>query len=263
MKNILVWFFVAVPQFSTWTAWSKAEEETCSVGDDTCSRTSSWGVPQDLSAESARANFHEATTYVNTVVMGDPAYANVRENCRLEHELCSYWAAIGECHANPEFMLYECAPSCQSCDQLDWNLRCWFDPSHVLWNSTGQVHALKERLAREYNAVVQSADPWILTVDDFLSAEDCETLIQWGHKLGFERSVDAGKILQDGSMESVVSSYRTSTNAWCLSGCYEDPVTQAVLQRLETMLDIPRVHYEYFQLLKYEVSQFTNQRNFT
>lgn len=256
MKYILVCFLVAAPRYlyPTWTAWANAEEETCALDDETCSRTITLGVPQDLRTESAIANYQAAKKYLTAVVMADPAYSNVRENCRFENELCSYWAANGECQANPEFMLYKCAPSCQSCDLLDWNLRCSFNESHVLWNGTGQVQALKERLVRDYNAVVQSVDPWVLTVDDFLSEEDCQVLIQWGHKLGFERSVDAGKILQDGSMESIVSRDRTSTNAWCLAGCYDDPVTQAVLQRLETMLDIPRGHYEYFQLLKYEVS---------
>lgn len=254
MKYMLVWLVIA--------AWVKAEEETCQLGDGTCPSSSSWGVPQDLRTEAARANFQAANKYMITVVTAEKAYDNVRESCRMENELCSHWAANGECRANPEFMLYKCAPSCHSCDQLDWNLRCSFDQSDVLWNTTGQVNDLKERLVRDHNALVQSADPWVLTVDDFLSHEDCQTLIQWGHKLGFERSVDAGKILQDGSMESIVSKHRTSTNAWCLGGCHDDLVTQSVLERLETMLGIPRGNYEYFQLLKYEVSQFINQPNF-
>ena len=36
------------------------------------------------------------------------------DDCRNKHELCSFWASVGECEKNP-FMLTHCGPSCQSC----------------------------------------------------------------------------------------------------------------------------------------------------
>ncbi len=248
-------FLIVLRLLADWAITIVAQdgEGTCTAEDVNCS-PSWWGVPQDLRDDVAKENFRQAETYMSTVVMVDPTYETVRDICKFENERCSYWAAIGECQANPEFMLPKCAPSCHSCDYLDWNLRCPFDKNQVLWKDTGKVYNLKERLVQNYNATVQSDDPWVLTVDDFLSEQDCQTLIDWGHKLEFERSVDAGKILEDGTMESVISDHRTSTNAWCLGDCYNDTVTQTVIERLETMLDIPRIHYEYFQLLKYEVS---------
>lgn len=215
---------------------------------------SGWGVPQDLNDALAQEQYKKTKLYMKHTVMADQAYESVREKCKFDSPLCSYWAAIGECDANPKYMKLHCAPSCGTCDQLDWNLRCQFDKGKALWNETGKVNGLMERIVREYDKVhVWSDDPWVVTIDGFLSKEDCETLIDWGHKRQFERSVDAGKVLEDGTMESIVNNGRTSTNAWCLEGCYEDTATQAVLQRLETMLDIPRLHYEYFQLLRYEV----------
>lgn len=233
---------------------------SCSVDDATCASPShgdDWGVEQDLQDNpGALANYRAAERYMKEVVLVDAAYQNVWGKCKFDHAHCSQWAALGECDNNPSYMRYKCAPSCQSCDQLDWTLRCPFDPKQLVWNETGKVDALMKRIVRDYNAVVWSEEPWVLTIDDFLSEQECQTLIDWGHKREFERSVDAGKILPDGTMDTIVSDFRTSTNAWCLEGCYEDQVTQAVLDRLEAMLGISRIHYEYFQLLKYQVGEY-------
>ena len=37
------------------------------------------------------------------------------ETCRDADERCAAWAAHGECEANPNYMLSECAVSCASC----------------------------------------------------------------------------------------------------------------------------------------------------
>ena len=43
---------------------------------------------------------------------------------------------------------------------------------------------------------------------------------------------------------------RTSTNAWCVDDCYENNVTQTVLNRLENITGIPDTNSEYLQLLR-------------
>lgn len=40
---------------------------------------------------------------------------NMLEWCTNEHEECAYWALLGECKANPGYMLRSCAPVCNSC----------------------------------------------------------------------------------------------------------------------------------------------------
>jgi prolyl 4-hydroxylase len=267
---------------------TQQEEGSCRLDDATCA-SPDWGVEQDLRDPAALGKYRTTETYMEEVVMIDPAYEKVRGLCKFDNALCTYWSAIGECDRNPTYMRQKCSPSCQSCDQLDWSLRCQFDPNQLVWNETGKVNALMKRIVRDYDAVVWSEDPWVVTIDDFLSEQDCQTLIDWGNRREFERSMDAGKILEDGTMDSIVSKYRTSTNAWCLEGCFEDSITQAMLDRLEAMLGIPRIHYECtfnllplflshskihskkkcysntfvflllsqdFQLLKYQVGQF-------
>jgi ShK domain-like len=40
-------------------------------------------------------------------------------SCADQHEQCPYWSSIGECDANPNYMLQKCAKSCGSCDKSD------------------------------------------------------------------------------------------------------------------------------------------------
>jgi prolyl 4-hydroxylase len=43
--------------------------------------------------------------------------------CRNHDHRCSYWAALGECEANPSYMVTKCAPACLSCHKIDFNNR--------------------------------------------------------------------------------------------------------------------------------------------
>jgi len=37
--------------------------------------------------------------------------------------------------------------------------------------------------------------------------------------------------------------------------CYEDPIAQRLMKRVENITGIPEANHEYFQLLKYDVNQ--------
>jgi hypothetical protein len=67
-------------------------------------------------------------TYFNELDSGDDAEAEkkkhedafinslpVNANCTDDYDDCPTWAGNGECVVNPEYMLYHCAKSCQSC----------------------------------------------------------------------------------------------------------------------------------------------------
>jgi len=74
----------------------------------------------------------------------------------------------------------------------------------------------------------------------------------------YERSEDVGKLLPDGSFDSVQSIGRTSENAWCAhrNKCRNDTLVQLVHDRIAKVTGIPEVNSEDFQLLKYEPGQF-------
>ncbi len=98
--------------------------------------------------------------------------------------------------------------------------------------------------------------PWVVTLENFLTDEECDALIQWGKDVGYEQSTDVGKVLPDGTFEKKKSSGRTSVTAWCLDDCYTDNTTQQVLRKLENLTGIPDNNGEYLQLLRYEEEQF-------
>jgi len=101
--------------------------------------------------------------------------------------------------------------------------------------------------------------PWVLTIENFLSAEEAERFIEMGRNIGYERSTDVGEVYEDGSIERKTSTGRTSTNAWCLSEeCLNDPVTKAVFERMENLTGIPQANSEALQLLRYFENEFYN-----
>lgn len=53
--------------------------------------------------------------------------------------------------------------------------------------------------------------PWVITMDDIVTAEEAERLIELGAKEGYVRSSDVGKMNADGTHEKDVNSGRTST----------------------------------------------------
>lgn len=81
-------------------------------------------------------------------------------------------------------------------------------------NYTVHVHSRPKPLNEGEQSVSIFRDleepPWIITFDNFMSAEECEHLIKLGYKSKYERSEDVGEIRVDGSFGSVQSAKRTS-----------------------------------------------------
>lgn len=101
-------------------------------------------------------------------------------------------------------------------------------------------------------------DPWVITLDNFLSDEECDRMIDLGYMEKYERSKDVGARLSDGTYDAKVSTTRTSENAWCSDkgGCRNDEIARRIFERIARLTRIPHVNYEDFQILKYETGQF-------
>lgn len=104
----------------------------------------------------------------------------------------------------------------------------------------------------------RSMPPWVITLDDFVTPDECAALIQLGHDHVYARSEDVGAIKFDGTHGSVRSERRTSENAWCstLTGCRDQDVPARLHDRMSAVMGIPADHSEDLQMLKYEVGQF-------
>lgn len=98
--------------------------------------------------------------------------------------------------------------------------------------------------------------PWVITLENFITDEECESLIQAGATLGYNPSVET-YTLRDGSQaEDFESQSRTSTNAWCDDECRDDPAVKRVQERIATVTGFPVENSEDLQLLHYEEGQF-------
>ena len=98
--------------------------------------------------------------------------------------------------------------------------------------------------------------PWVVTLDNFISDEEADRLIELGSVKGYQRSYAGGKMRFDGTVENKVSPGRTSETAWCQNSCYNDTVAQRVIQRIAEVTNIPDENSEYLQLLRYHEGQY-------
>lgn len=196
-------------------------------------------------------------------------------------------------------MLTNCAPACRTCHLIDMSARCPRLTDLVPALKPGDLNKMFERIVKdapgnrtltdeerqelkekkvpEYTVTVlsrpssspsievssvldKSLPPWLITFDDFLTPEECQTLIDLGFEAGYERSRDVGKQSFDGSFEGKESSGRTSENAWCSSAkkCRDHEVVQRVMNRMSDVMGIPANNSEDLQILRYEKSQFYN-----
>ena len=90
--------------------YEEDEEEAAGPGNK-------FGVVQSIEEddEATWDKLYEAKAYMEHFALTTDRYVNRRGLCRNRHELCTYWAANGECDANPVYMLAECGPACKKC----------------------------------------------------------------------------------------------------------------------------------------------------
>lgn len=220
----------------------------------------------------------EVNDYMFNKVFVKPEYKSVRKECKNRHELCAFWAVIGECDANPSYMTLNCAPSCMTCDLIDIKNRCPMDPELKDVYGPGELDDMFENIVnpdgefQKYTPVIHSrpsypdgvsADdvdyqlgPWVITLENFVSEEECDEMIQLGYQEGYERSSDVGKMKFDGTYDVLVNDGRTSENAWCKDNCETSNATKSIEGKMEEITGIPTINYESLQILRYEVGQY-------
>ena len=195
-------------------------------------------------------------------------------------------------------MTTNCAPSCKTCNLIDIQNRCpklvdakpALTPgslnkmfSRIVKTAPGNRTDLSDEEKRQLGAdkmplytvhihsgpgvdtdnentvaMDKSSPPWVITFDNFVTEEECQNMIELGHKYKYKRSEDAGAVRFDGTHDGVKSERRTSENAWCSEhdGCRQQEVPTLLHERIAKVLQIPANNSEDFQLLRYEKGQF-------
>lgn len=254
--------------------------------------TNQFGVGQRMPGKSHREFdntkllIDESIEYMSTV-WSDEKFKRVRHKCRNMHEDCTFWAALGECNENPNYMRTNCAPACKTCDLLDISNRCPILPGNECIWKPGDLNTLFENIVdnadgsgeytrynpkafsrpqkRRDGTLVEGVErdgPWIVLLENFVSDEEADRMIEVGKEKGYERSADVGKEKPDGSHESLVSESRTSHNTWCQEpSCYEDPLVSKVIERIANVTKTDVTNSEYLQLLQYEPGQYYKQHH--
>ena len=98
--------------------------------------------------------------------------------------------------------------------------------------------------------------PWIVTLENFLTDEECDFLIARGHQIGYEESYEStNEVDEDGEYVFISGTGRTSRNAWCEEECEELPITIGIMDRMSRLTGFSEANAEYLQLLKYEVGE--------
>lgn len=254
-----------------------AASGTCATSNEAAQRpadvASLYGVTQVIEGERSQdtlKRLFEVDKYMREVVRAETRYTAVKDTCRNNDALCTYWASLDptECDQNPAYMHLNCAPACFTCDKLIFEERCPLNTTGPAAWGPGDLDKFFTRITTDpkYKTTILGqpdmpsnkntrAMPWIVVLDDFLTEEECIGLVALGTKRGFERSKDVGARKADGTFDSVQSEGRTSLTAWCLEDCFKDPLAQQVIQKLVNLTGIPDDHSEYLQLLQYTEGQ--------
>jgi len=102
------------------------------------------------------------------------------------------------------------------------------------------------RYPRHIQPIVHSRDPWLITIDDFLTPDEADRIIQLG-------STHWGRSIAGDGVQAV----RTSSTAWCEhSGCGTDPVVKDIRRRIMELTGVPEENAEHLQILRYQSGQF-------
>ena len=205
------------------------------------------------------------TTYV---LPASTPVAVQKSNCQDRSRRCKIDAANGECTRNPGWMIVNCPVSCGQCELLDPKKRCSREAAHLNMSTEpswerGSLDALFTDIvtnpvwaAFKPTAASQPPDgPWVVTFDNVVKDEEIEALLA-SVAADFERSTDTGASNEFGEAQKLVSTGRTSENAWCINNCYAHPLVMRLTERIENITRVPQGNYENFQVLRYKPGQF-------
>ena len=229
--------------------------------------------------------------FVDEVLVNE-SLGRYRLECRNDHALCAYWAAQGECEVSPGEMGENCAAACRNCLLVDFDVRCPIDTStnifkpgdmHAMFErllqeagydvtsfskenlpTGGSVPGIGELtvITSPYHDPPRDNDeedeeeisplPWVMSIDGFLSGEECNRLIEIGESQGYRKS----RVASDVRGVYKESKGRTSYNTFCGESCAKDPIVNRVIERMTNLTGIPYDNYEGLQLVRYEPGQF-------
>lgn len=243
------------------------------------------GVPQTFPLHDPEVDYQDMLEdYMGgaahlAAVAKNPELQHILPQCKNKDPLCTYWATQGDCDYSGEskfWMTLNCCPVCEAAWLLDWLVECPFTRHQAhAWPEPGDLNTFFVNLTtlpqyQQYSPTIHSQPnstndsdaPWVVTLENVVSPEEAWALIQHGEQYGWQDSGISSDVQDDGSSESIISDYRTSTLAWCNSeSCLQDPLVQRVLDRMANITQLHPNHSDYLQLLKYAPGDYYKEHH--
>jgi hypothetical protein len=123
-----------------------------------------------------RDRIDRARIYMNEVVAVNKTYDKVKEMCTNHNERCALGAVKGQCDVLPN-MKTVCAPVCESCEYMDFDLRCKVDPDAVDALYPGDLDRLYESIIT--NPPFEQYGLKVLSRPSYAPSDTAETTISW------------------------------------------------------------------------------------
>jgi hypothetical protein len=216
---------------------------------------------------------------------GKPPDVDLSQCFDREIKRCLYDQKRGECERNPGWMIVNCPVACKACHLLDPKVRCnreRLNISSVPAFQPGELDNMFLNIPLEfrdrYEVNIISTSPWIVSLDGFLDDREVDAIVSFGSGR-WERSTDTGVANSYGETGRVLSTSRTSSNAWydsimllccrrilsiqtptmvslsrCRDECEGNPHVQSVMNKIDEVTKLPRENSESFQVFRRRVA---------
>lgn len=178
-----------------------------------------------------------------------------KSTCKDKFEECK--EHTDDCVGNPGFMVLNCPKTCNTCHLRSSKARCnpsFLNISTIPVLASNDMDAMFARMHSSLGYRVLSNDPWIVEIDNFLINDVIDELL--AQVTEWEQSAESGEISATGAGTKLTTSTRTSSTFWCNLDCKKSAVSALVNAKISEHLQIPSIHFEPIQLLKYTPGQF-------
>jgi len=139
------------------------------------------------------------------------------------------------------------------------------NPTVLSRPAVGGVDAQGDSQQHEHQSQQQ---PWILTLEDFATPEECRAMIRWAeYEIQIEQEYiekessssssdrEEDEQHQESETDSEEESGCRSTQAWCMKECMDDPIVKRIAQRVERLVGIPWEYAEELHFIRYVPGQ--------